>query len=286
MTTIFESLYENYIIFEKKSIKVIIDDNDKVWFNANELTSALGYIDLKDAIKKHVNKKDKTQFKNINHNSNIKNHPQTTYLSESGMYKLILSSKMPKAKKFSDWITDEVLPSIRKFGYYKIKKEYENEKNNLLEKINYLERQNKLMNIDLKKNKFPDGALVYIIDYSDEDKKLDGIYRLGKTDNMTTRKKIYDTHMLHKKNIIYKYFTDKPIQLENCIRAMLYDYRYKDRKDFFICNLNKIKKAFNNCVKSMKNMVQDGGGNNIKKLEKKINKINKNITNCNKYLEL
>ena len=100
--------------------------------------------------------------------------------SESGMYKLILRSKMPNTKKFSDWITNEVLPSIRKYGYYKIKKTYENQKSNLLEKINDLEKRNKIMTNDMKKEKFPDGALVYIIDYSDEDTSVDGIFKLGK----------------------------------------------------------------------------------------------------------
>ena len=280
MSTIFESLYENHIIFEGKTITVIIDDNDKVWFNANELTTALGYIDIKDAVRRHVNKKDKIQFRDINHNLNIKNDPQTSYLSESGMYKLILRSKLEKAKKFSDWVTDEVLPSIRKFGYYKIIKTSEASKNELLDKINYLEKQNKLMINDLKKEKYPNGALVYIVDYSDEDTKVGGIYRIGKTDNMTTRKKIYDTHMLHNRKVVYKYFTDKPLQFENCVRSMLYDYRYKNRKDFYICSFIKIKRAFINCEKSIKNMSQKGG---YDILNNKLIKINKKIT---KYTNL
>lgn len=280
MTTIFESLYENHIVFEGKSIKVIIDDNDKIWFNANELADALDYSNIKDALKRHVNKKDKIQFRDINHNLNIKNHPQTLYLSESGMYKLILSSKMKKAEKFSSWITEEVLPSIRKFGYYKLKKGYEKDKLELLDKINYLEKQNKQMVNDLKKNKYPDGALVYVIDYSDEDNSVDGIYRIGKTDNMTTRKKIYDTHTLHSKKVVYKYFTENPLQFENCIKAMLYDYRYKNRKDFYICSFNKITRAFKNCEKSIKNMNQQGGSSdiNINALKLKLNKIDKKIT--------
>ena len=94
------------------------------------------------------------------------------------------------------------------------------------------------MKNDLKKNKFPNGALVYIIDYSDDDINVDGIFRLGKTDNLTKRKQIYNTHMLHKRKamlfVIHTEITDKPLQFENCLRSMLYDYRYKNKKDFYI----------------------------------------------------
>ncbi len=202
------------------------------------------------------------------------------------MYKLILRSKMPNTKKFSDWITNEVLPSIRKYGYYKIKKTYENQKSNLLEKINDLEKRNKIMTNDMKKEKFPDGALVYIIDYSDEDTTVDGIFKLGKTNNLKNRKSIYDTHMLHKKQVICTEFTEKPLQLENCIRSMLYDYRYKNRKDFYICKLSEIKKAFTNCIKSIKNMNhQKGGSNSLIQSSKDIDLIKTKIIKLDKYID-
>ena len=122
MPNIFDTLEENYIKFENSIIQVIIDNDDKLWFRANDLATSLGYLDIKDAIKKHVDKSNKIQLKYIKHSSNIKGHPQTSYINESGMYKLIISSKLPKAKRFNNWITNEVLPSIRKFGFYKLKK--------------------------------------------------------------------------------------------------------------------------------------------------------------------
>ena len=129
----------------------------------------------------------------------------------------------------------------------------------------------------MKKNKFPKGGLVYIIDYSDEYEKEDGVFRLGKTDNMNKRKRIYDTHMLHNKQVVEKEFTDKPLQLENCIRAMLYDYRYKNKKDFFVCKQSVIKKAFKYCLRSIKNMNQKGVGSILDKLQNKVNKLDKKI---------
>ena len=286
MKNIFETLDENYILYDKTIINVIIDNSDKLWFNSGQLSRAIGYTNYIKAIKQHTDKSDRLQLKFINHLYDIKQHPQTIYLSESGMYKLILRSKMPNTKKFSDWITNEVLPSIRKYGYYKIKKTYENQKSNLLEKINDLEKRNKIMTNDMKKEKFPDGALVYIIDYSDEDTTVVGIFKLGKTNNLKKRKSIYDTHMLHKKQVICKEFTEKPLQLENCIRSMLYDYRYKNRKDFYICKLSEIKKAFTNCIKSIKNMNhQTGGSNSLVQSSKDIDLIKTKIIKLNKYID-
>jgi len=285
--TIFETLENNYILFENKKIGIIIDNNDKIWFNGNEITKALGYIDLKYTLKFHVKKNDKKQLKYINYDETIKKHPQTIYLSEAGMYRLILRSNKQKALKFSDWVTNDVLPSIRKYGYYKMKKQFEKDKDNLLEKINYLEKQNKLMINDMKKNKYPDGALVYIIDYSDEDEKLDGIYRLGSTDNLKTRKQIYNTHTLHNRNVAHHYFSDKPEQLEYCIRSMLYDFRYKNRKDFYICDFKTIQKAFKNCVNSLKNMKQTGGSISFVSdgIKTQLDNINKNISDCIEKIE-
>lgn len=287
MKNIFETLDDNYILFEQSHINVIIDNADKIWFNANQLTKSIGYKDSRDAIKKHILKTDLIQLKKINHSYNIKQHPQTIYINESGLYKLILRSKLPKAKIFTEWVTNDVLPSIRKYGYYKMKKDYENEKTELLNKINYLQKNQHKLQKDLKRNKYPNGALVYIVDYSDEDDTLDGIFKLGKTDNMTKRKAIYDTHTLHKKDVICMEITDKPLQLESCIRSMLYDYKYKNRKDFFICKKSIIKKAFTNCINSIKNMNQTGGGDSdmiINKIDAKINRLDKKIADMDALL--
>ena len=281
---IFETLNENFIIFEKNKIGIIIDDNDKIWFNGNELTRAIGYSDSRDALRSHTDKVDRIQIKNIIHSLDIKQHPQTVYVSEAGLYKLILRSKLKSSKKFSDWVTNDVLPSIRKYGYYKMKKSYENEKDDLLKKINYLEKQNKLMINDMKKEKYPEGALVYILDYSDDDPNEPGIFRLGKTDDLNKRKKIYDTHMLHNKPVLCKEFVEKPIPLESCIRSMLYEYRYKNKKDFYVCSEKYIKRAFTNCLRSLNNMKLQGGGNKIDILKKKVDRITQKISQINKML--
>ena len=73
MKNILETLEENYILFDNTMIVVIIDNSDKIWFNAKQLIYAIGYKDAKDALRTHVSTKDKKFLKNIiNNYGNIK----------------------------------------------------------------------------------------------------------------------------------------------------------------------------------------------------------------------
>jgi prophage antirepressor-like protein len=266
MESIFDTLDKNYIKYGKNKIHVVIDNNDEIWFSAKDTAIALGYKNSKDAIIKHVYIEDTirlTKLKNISKQDIHINHPMTVFINEAGLYSLVLRSNLKSAKKFKYWVTHDVLPTIRKYGSYKLKQSYEKERIELIDKLNYFMEENKLIKNDLKKNKYPNGAVVYVIDYST---KYESIYRLGRTTDMKKRKKLYDTHMIHKRNVVIMKETKDPIRLETCVRAMLYDHRYKDNKDFFICNLSIIKNAFSNCIKSIKliNNMKGGSKNNNK----------------------
>lgn len=91
--------------------------------------------------------------------------------------------------------------------------------------------------------------MVYVIDYSEDDKK---IYRIGKTDNMNRRKAIYDTHTLNKRNVVHYVEHTCPIKLESCARFLLHDYRYQNNRDFYECDLERIKNALEKCVATIK----------------------------------
>jgi hypothetical protein len=201
------------------------------------------------------------------------------------LYALILVSRLPKAIKFKRWITNDVLPSIRKYGYYKQQQKHKNELNDLMQQINYLTKENENMKNELKHDSYPNGGLVYSIDYSDDYKQ---VYRIGKTDNMKARKSIYDTHTLYKKQVIYTFEADCPIQLETCIRSMLYKFRIKNRKDYYECDKDDIKNAFNNCMESFKCMENKNKllafdkkiislQERTKPIKEKINKLKKNL---------
>lgn len=86
------------------------------YFVGKDVAVALGYAKPENAILAHVDQEDKTTTLIQGDGSNYKS--KTTLINESGLYSLILSSKLPKAKEFKHWITAEVLPVIRKTGGY------------------------------------------------------------------------------------------------------------------------------------------------------------------------
>lgn len=92
--------------------------NGEPWFVGKDIAEILGYSNTKDALATHVEAEDKEVIqRSENATLEIPNRG-LTIINESGLYSLILSSKLPTAKKFKHWITAEVLPTIRKHGAY------------------------------------------------------------------------------------------------------------------------------------------------------------------------
>lgn len=87
--------------------------NNEPYFVGKDVAIILGYANPQKAIRDHVDEDDKT----LNESFTV-NGTQGILINESGLYSLILSSKLPTAKKFKKWVTSEVLPSIRKTGGY------------------------------------------------------------------------------------------------------------------------------------------------------------------------
>ena len=99
--------------FEQNEVRTILV-NDEPYFVGKDVASVLGYSNTKDALSRHVDLEDKM-------GSRITTSGQSremTIINESGLYSLILKSKLPSAKKFKRWVTSEVLPTIRKTGSY------------------------------------------------------------------------------------------------------------------------------------------------------------------------
>ena len=88
------------------------------WLVFKDVAAALGYYNLKDALYRHVDAEDKRQSDEVVIHDPMGREQHPTIINESGLYSLILSSKMPKAKAFKRWVTSEVLPAIRKTGAY------------------------------------------------------------------------------------------------------------------------------------------------------------------------
>lgn len=89
--------------------------NNEPYFVGKDVATVLGYKDTVNALKAHVDEDDKTGWQIT---TPSRGEQQVTVINESGLYSLIMSSKLPNAKKFKKWVTSDVLPSIRKHGGY------------------------------------------------------------------------------------------------------------------------------------------------------------------------
>lgn len=99
--------------FNGDAVRTLLRDNEP-YFVGKDVAEILGYRNPRDALSKHVDSDDKGVAKC----DTLGGTQQTTIINESGLYSLILSSKLPDAKKFKHWVTSEVLPTIRKHGAY------------------------------------------------------------------------------------------------------------------------------------------------------------------------
>ncbi|MCV2501942.1 BRO-N domain-containing protein, partial [Melissococcus plutonius] len=99
--------------FEQDEVRTVLI-NDEPYFVGRDVANILGYTNTAKAIKDHVDDEDKLTERIVMSGQNR----EVNIINESGLYSLILSSKMPNAKKFKRWVTSKVLPSIRKHGMY------------------------------------------------------------------------------------------------------------------------------------------------------------------------
>ena len=88
--------------------------NDEPYFVGKDVATILGYSNTRDALSHHVDDEDKGVAKL----DTLGGRQNQTIINESGLYSLILGSKLPTAKEFKHWVTSEVLPVIRKHGAY------------------------------------------------------------------------------------------------------------------------------------------------------------------------
>ena len=102
--------------FENHEVRSLLI-NSEPWFVGKDVAEVLGYERADNAIRNHIDKEDKLmhQISASGQNRNM------TIINESGLYSLVLSSKLPSAKKFKRWVTSEVLPALRKTGQYQVK---------------------------------------------------------------------------------------------------------------------------------------------------------------------
>ena len=96
-------------------VRTMTNDRGETFFVGKDVAMALGYSNPLKAVRDHVDLEDKT----VNESFTV-NGTSLIFINESGLYALILSSKLPQAKAFKRWVTSEVLPAIRKTGRYEL----------------------------------------------------------------------------------------------------------------------------------------------------------------------
>jgi hypothetical protein len=110
------NIYHINLYFKDEEIKFIFDIDDVVWFKFSNIATILEYKDRNDVLKKHVDKKYRKHFKNIKTNHILdKQKPDTVYITESGLYKLLIRSRMKKTEQIHEWLIKEALPKLRNY---------------------------------------------------------------------------------------------------------------------------------------------------------------------------
>ena len=175
-----------------------IDKQQNVWFVGKDVAEILGYSKTRDALSRHVDKEDKKQlftYHTTVHKTGTvaPSGSMCTYINESGFYSLLLSSKLETAKKFKHWITSQVLPSIRKYGFYKM---FDNPNNKMFKIENETDLHYKV--VELIRKYYPDSLLVAGLGENQDtgEKRLDSYkkgYQRGQPDLM-----ILDYHIEYK----------------------------------------------------------------------------------------
>ena len=169
MANMLEKKFKNVDLGIK--LKSFIDYKQNICFLGKDVAKILGYSDTNQAIRKHVDEEDKYKGA-VKTTGGLQ---QSFFINESGFYSLLLSSKLETAKKFKHWVTSQVLPSIRKYGYFKM---FDNPNNKMFKIENENDLHYKV--VQLIRNYYPDSILVAGLgeNQDTEDKRLDS-YKKG-----------------------------------------------------------------------------------------------------------
>lgn len=243
-------IQNNILKFNGNKIIIIIDNNNIPWFSISGLAEILGYNNIRKVVIDRVDDTDKTIFDNLKQFVSYipkNSQPNAVYINESGLYSLCLDSTKPIAKLFRQWITSDVLPSIRRTGYYSVVDEHKKELDKLNTKLKELRNENKILKFNQKKTKYDNGGLIYVVQPVDIiNKKLK---KAGKTTvGMNKRLYSYNTAVPNNMRVLFTIKVKDPDAVEHCMKSVLKPYIYRKNKEYYDCALTVIKRAINECI--------------------------------------
>jgi prophage antirepressor-like protein len=246
MTTLID-IYNGILKYSGKDIIIVVDETIISWFYAKQIFDILDYKNSRDILKKFVDISNKTTYESIKQYSKYKYNVQdhAIFINEAGLYELILRSKKPDAIKFKNWIITEVIPSIRKIGKYEVDNHVKKDIQELNDQLDFYKKRVTVLENNQKKEKYPQCGYVYIIKMPNDG---DNLYRTGKTDeSLNKRLNAYNTAIPDKVIVVGKVKVDSPIAVEMCVKGFLYEYRYRNNRDYFKLDKNEILKVINMC---------------------------------------
>lgn len=227
-------------LFCDQKIDIIIC-SESIWFKGKDIANILGYKNTKKSIIDHVKEKNKTPLKNLYNRGNdldflTNNQKNTIYINEAGLYQLIMKSKLKIAEQFQDWITDELLPKIRKISQYKYLQQLE-------EKDKYIEQKekeyNRLHHINAElltyKKLSEKNESVYLVSTYNYITK--GLIKVGRTKNIKARNSGHNTsHPTGDKvKILHEFKVNDSVLMESVIHKKLNGLRPDKKSEFFMC---------------------------------------------------
>lgn len=252
-----EDINDILLKYSGKEILVVLDVNKKVWFNAVQICNILKYSTPQDIIYKLVDKEFIKQLKNIVNDYKIypNAQPNSLFINEYGLYSLLLRSKKNEAKKFFMWVVKNVIPDIRKKGYYEADKKQNKEIEKLNNTIEKLYQENFILKNNNKKINNDDGKYIYIIKSPDYNinPTIDDILKIGKTIKYKNRMSVHNSSNKDNIMILYRIKVDDSDVVEQCLKALLKKQMY-NKKEFYKISINDAVKTINKCVKLTKSV--------------------------------
>lgn len=264
------NLINNILDYDKQKVVVLLDIDDILWFSFREVLTILGYKDLKKAIKRlQLVDNYKASFAELDLSYSVstivKVHPHTVFVSEHGLNQILTESKRPQALPFKKELYENILPTIRKTGEYKIKstdnkrhkemniklqarikemeellKKKDEEILELKDTADYLETKNEVKPIL--------NSLVYIRKFK-IGKKI--CYKIGYSDNRKSRKVVRKTTSSEMN--LYEIEVDLDgKQVEQCVRNINRLHLIKQKADVMCyLDLETVIETLNNCMQML-----------------------------------
>jgi prophage antirepressor-like protein len=262
MATKLIDLYNHLIKYNNDVVFIAFHSKtQEPYFHAKQLCELLKYTRYKEALKNNItNKKDIDYIKNIVSNyktlyKNIQGH--TKFITEAGLYSLIMSSRKKEAIDIRNWITHEVMPSIRKHGEYKLNSNLKKEIDQLNKTIDQQKNEIGVLKHNIKKPLLKKGKVVYILRTIETtvDLNIDEVLyvKFGRTKNMKGRKATYDTCTKNKVQILKTIEVDDAKNIEQCVLKKMENFRVNPKKEYFECTYNDIIVQLGACIKFYEN---------------------------------